>query len=39
MSQTSNFYNLTYGNFANPVLVEIRHETFGEDMKAVFVVR
>jgi SAM-dependent methyltransferase len=32
MSQTSNFYNLTYGNFANPVLAEIRQETFGEDI-------
>jgi ubiquinone/menaquinone biosynthesis C-methylase UbiE len=32
MSQSSNFYNLTYGNFANPVLAEIRQETFGEDI-------
>ncbi len=32
MSQPSNFYNLTYGNFANPVLAEIRQETFGEDI-------
>jgi SAM-dependent methyltransferase len=32
MSQRSNFYNLTYGNFANPILTEIRQETFGEDI-------
>jgi SAM-dependent methyltransferase len=32
MPDFSNFYNLTYGNFANPVLAEIRQETFGEDI-------
>ncbi len=32
MPDSSNFYNLTYGNFANPVLAEIRQETFGEDI-------
>jgi ubiquinone/menaquinone biosynthesis C-methylase UbiE len=32
MADSSNFYNLTYGHFANPVLEEIRQETFGEDI-------
>jgi SAM-dependent methyltransferase len=32
MSQPSNFYNLQYGNFANPVFAEIRQETYGEDL-------
>lgn len=32
MPHSSNFYNLTYGHFANPVLAEIRQETFGEDI-------
>jgi len=32
MSGRSNFYNVTYGNFAHPVLTEIRQETFGEDI-------
>jgi hypothetical protein len=32
MSQPSNSYKITYGNFANPVLAEVRQETFGEDM-------
>jgi len=32
MPDSSNFYNLTYGNFANPVLAEIRQETYGEDI-------
>ena len=32
MSQPSNFYNVTYANFANPVLAEVRQEAFGEDI-------
>ncbi len=32
MSQPSNFYNIMYGNFANPVLAEIRRETYDEDI-------
>ncbi len=32
MPHSSNFYNLTYSNFANPILAEIRQETFGEDI-------
>lgn len=32
MSQPSNFYNLQYGNFANPVFAEVRQETYGEDL-------
>jgi hypothetical protein len=32
MPDSSNFYNLTYGYFAHPVLAEIRLETFGEDI-------
>jgi SAM-dependent methyltransferase len=32
MSGRSNFYNVTYGNFAHPVLRAIRQETFGEDI-------
>jgi SAM-dependent methyltransferase len=32
MPDSSNFYNLTYGNFADAVLAEIRQETFGEDI-------
>lgn len=28
----SNFYNLTYGNFARQVFTKIRQETFGEDI-------
>ena len=32
MSNSSNFYNLTYGNFAHPVLAEIRQETFVHDI-------
>lgn len=32
MPDSSNFYNLTYGNFAHPILAEIRQETFGEDI-------
>src|SRR6266446_10234750 len=32
MADSSNFYTLTYGHFAHPVLAEIRQETFGEDI-------
>ncbi len=32
MADSSNFYALTYGHFAHPVLAEIRQETFGEDI-------
>jgi len=32
MADSSNFYTLTYSHFANPVLAEIRQETFGEDI-------
>ena len=32
MADSSNFYNLTYGHFANPVLEEIRQETFGKTL-------
>ena len=32
MPDSSNFYTLTYGNFAHPILAEIRQETYGEDI-------
>jgi ubiquinone/menaquinone biosynthesis C-methylase UbiE len=32
MADSSNFYTLTYGHFAHPVLAEIRQETLGEDI-------
>jgi ubiquinone/menaquinone biosynthesis C-methylase UbiE len=32
MSDFSNAYTLAYGNFAHPVLAEIRQETYGEDI-------
>jgi SAM-dependent methyltransferase len=32
MAGTSDFYDLTYRHFADPVLAEIRRETFGRDI-------